>query len=327
MPYEPLLRREYVPQTLLKAHPPKLKHPHKQVLFDLACPPDARHAGPIRLSRWPERALPKRLELHATQLTVTPGLYDYRGSDPGVWHVNFADPQLFVAYGSQLLAQDELQAVEHPLLGSVREALLAENVPALTEESCRPTPVLVANVERRCELQTAPALEPGRVQGLYGNRFAEAPAAAIVRALHVLRPATLSNLVAIAAPSGGRGPYFRKDLEGILLTAYSGFSAACVESERLAPGVPIEVRTGFWGCGAFGGNRRVMTLLQVLAARLCGVNRLTFYAFDAAGEAEAQEGIATLTQCLAAGHPNEDLDVLIERIADLDFSWGVSDGT
>jgi hypothetical protein len=40
-----------------------------------------------------------------------------------VWHVNFADPQLFVAYGSQLLAQDELQAAEHPLLGSIREAL------------------------------------------------------------------------------------------------------------------------------------------------------------------------------------------------------------
>ena len=28
-----------------------------------------------------------------------------------------------------------------------------------------------------------------------------------------------------------------------------------------------KVRTGFWGCGAFGGNRTLMTLLQLLADR------------------------------------------------------------
>ncbi len=41
------------------------------------------------------------------------------------WWVNFADPHLFVAYGSSLFAQDEIQVAEHPSLGHLREALYA----------------------------------------------------------------------------------------------------------------------------------------------------------------------------------------------------------
>ena len=67
--------------------------------------------------------MPRVAELAATEIVVAGGYYEYDGAD-GIWHVNFADPQLFVAYGSGLLAQDELQAAEHPMLGSVREKAL-----------------------------------------------------------------------------------------------------------------------------------------------------------------------------------------------------------
>lgn len=140
--------------------------------------------------------------------------------------------------------------------------------------------------------------------------------------------AGVSHLIAIAAPTGRnrRGPYYRADLDRILLTAYSGFSAARVESGRLWPGSPVEVRTGFWGCGAFGGNRQLMVMLQLLAARLCGLSRLVLHSVDAAGEREAREAVAMLERCLAGGAPGEPLDALLERIADLDLEWGVSDG-
>ncbi len=149
----------YDPASLLAAHPPKLRHAHKRLAFELACPPGAVHRGPIVLTRWATPALPSIVELAATELLAMPGYYDYAGPDAGTWHVNFADPQLFCAYGSALLAQDELQAVEHPVLGSLREALLAEGQPAVTEEAGRPTPVLVLGVERRCVLATAPDRE------------------------------------------------------------------------------------------------------------------------------------------------------------------------
>ncbi|MFA6168681.1 MAG: hypothetical protein WC700_18810 [Gemmatimonadaceae bacterium] len=34
--------------------------------------------------------------------------------------MNFADPRLFTAYGSELFAQDEMQVAEHLAFGAVR---------------------------------------------------------------------------------------------------------------------------------------------------------------------------------------------------------------
>jgi Poly (ADP-ribose) glycohydrolase (PARG) len=320
-----LLRRTYDPTALLAAHPPVLKHPHKRLVFDLACPPGAPHTGPIVVTRWAALALPATVELAATELIAMPGYYDYQGPSDGVWHVNFADPQLFVAYGSRLLAQDELQAAEHPILGSVREALVAEGQPAVTEEAAHPTPVLVQGAERRCAIDTTPNLDAGRLYGLYGNRFAQASADQVRGALRVLQPPTRSHLIAMAAPVGA-GPYWPDQIARIVVTAVTGFAAAVAESRRAWPAAPVEVRTGFWGCGAFGGNRHAMTLLQLLAARLAGVDRVVFYASDDAGLDAYRTGVRHLTQILAAGTPGEPLAMLLERVADLDYQWGTSDG-
>lgn len=321
-----LLRRDYAPAALLATHPPILRHPHKRLVFELACPPGAVHGGTIALTRWAAAELPEVAALAPVELVAVPGFYDYAGPDAGVWHVNFADPQLFVAYGSPLLAQDELQAAEHPLLGSLREALVAERQPALTEDNLVPTPVLVAGVERRCAIATEPRLAEGHLYGLYGNRFAAASADVVRRAVRVLAPPTRTNLIAIAAPGGGRGSYRPAQIARILVAAYTGFTAAIAESHRLWPGAPVEVRTGFWGCGAFGGNRCAMVLLQLLAARLAGLARLRIYAADGAGLDDVHEGAADLERVLAAGAPGEPLAALLERIDDLDYHWGVSDG-
>jgi hypothetical protein len=317
-----LLRREYDPAELLRSHPPVLRHPHKRLVFDLACPRGAAHAGRIELTRWGAASLPSRADLAPVQVALVPGYYDYAGDDAGVWHVNFADPSLFVAYGSPLLAQDELQAAEHPLLGCLREALKAEHQPALTEEDRAPTPVLVAGVERRCAIDTAP--HPDRPGGLYGNRFAEATAETVRAAVRVIQPPTRTNLIAIAAPSGGWGTYRLEQLEGVEVTAATGFRGAVEESRRRWPGRPVEIRTGFWGCGAFGGNRVAMTLLQALAARLAGVDRIVFHAADDADA--AREGLAALERVIAAGTPGESVSAILERVRELQYEWGESDG-
>src|SRR2546427_2700180 len=70
------------------------------------------------------------------------------------WYVNFADPHLFVAYGSALFAQDEMQVAEHPALGALKEALDAQGHDAVTVENGRLTPVLVMGAERRCRVTT-----------------------------------------------------------------------------------------------------------------------------------------------------------------------------
>ncbi len=48
------------------------------------------------------------------------------------------------------------------------------------------------------------------------------------------------------------------------------------------------IHTGFWGCGAFGGNRTLMVILQALAADLAGVETV-FWAVDKRGVELAEE--------------------------------------
>ena len=137
----------------------------------------------------PESFAPERAAEHVVRHE---GFYDYRPvlSAPGAieWHVNFADPHLFFAYGGPLFAQDEIQVAEHPILGSLREALQAYCATALTVEQGRPTPVLVAGVERRCHVATDPNPAEGRPRGLYGNEFGRAPAEVVRRATKRIEP-------------------------------------------------------------------------------------------------------------------------------------------
>ena len=298
---ELVLRREVEAAELVRRYPPIIDDAHKRMVFELCG--GAETTGPLAITRW--RAGDIAARWRDTDVIGVRGHYTYDAASDGVWHVNFADPSLFFAYGGGLLAQDELQALEHPVLGSVREAL-ASDKHAMTVDRGVATPVLVAGAERRCALDTT---------HLYGNAFSRASVPAVRSALTVLNPPTRSNLIAIAAPAYGDGPYEREQLEEILVTAYTGFAAAVAESARLWPSAPVEIRTGFWGCGAFGGNRHVMTILQLAAARLAGVSRVRFYAFDDAGQ-------AVFEQARAVKLGDDPIAAVLER----GYRWGTSDG-
>jgi hypothetical protein len=309
-------RRDYPTDDLLRAHPPRFVNAYKQKIHARAAATPAR--GTIGYRRLAPLDLPPRVPAAGPTFAVRTEPFDYGSSERGGWYVNFADPRLFVAYGSALLAQDELQVLEHPALGSLREALLAEGLPAVTEEAERPTPVLVTGVERRCALDTSPDL--GRPFGLYGNRFASAPFHEVEAALTVLEPPTVSNVIAMAAPVG-RGRYRRDQLEWILTTAYTAFEGAAAESRERWPGARVEISTGFWGCGAFGGNRTIMVLLQRLAARLAAIDELRFYTVDRAGLGDYEAGVAA-----EHGLGDDEVPALLERIAAQGHAWGESDG-
>jgi len=310
-----LLRRDFEAAALVRAHPPVIDDPHKRMCFELAG--GAEVSGRIDVTRWRATTpdAPRGTTVDdsgALEVLAEPTPFAYDDT-PGVWHVNFADPALFFGYGTALLAQDELQCLEHPAIGSLREALHAVGH-ARTADREGATPVLVAGLERRCELDTLPA--PGRPHGLYGNEFADAPAATVRAALRLVKPPTRSNLIAMAAPAYGQGTYRRAQLDAIFATAYTGFAAAVVETQRLWPGAPTEVRTGFWGCGAFGGNRTVMVALQLIAARRAGVSRVRFYTVRPDGLADFERGTA------AAAQPIDALLATLER-----ERWGTSNGT
>jgi|GEM_PF-5660291 hypothetical protein len=76
----------------------------------------------------------------------------------------------------------------------------------------------------------------------------------------------------MAAPQATRGDRYSDELvERILRAAFAGFRAAVLASGK------VTVHKGFWGCGAFGGDRRVMTATQILAPGAAGVEELVFW--------------------------------------------------
>ncbi|HET7249165.1 MAG TPA: hypothetical protein VFI79_04920 [Gemmatimonadales bacterium] len=316
---QPLETREFDTQRLVTEHPPVWGHPNKVAVYDCLCPRGSRHSGRLRYSRWPTLPLPERIDVKASleKVQPRPGFYDYTPlatrPDAVEWHVNFADPDLFVAYGSPLFAQDEMQVAEHPALGSLKEALVAAGSVPLTEEGGRPTPILVAGVERRGRIDTT---------GLYGNAFARAPVNAVRRATTRLDPPTISNIIAIAAPTG-EGRYTKDEIEYILATAASGFRAAVIDSsEQLGRAAPVVVHSGFWGCGAFGGNRQLMLMLQIAAAGAAGLDRLVLHTGDS-GEEAYEDACRTLAK---VGDDSCSPSDLIARVTALGFEWGESDG-
>jgi hypothetical protein len=310
---------------LAASHPPVWKHPLKQQVYDYVCANGAPPTSVLRYSRWKVADLPAAISAHPVKVEVEADVYTYPPPRDAEWHVNFADPNLFVAYGSGLLAQDELQVLEHPILGSVREALLTSGSSARTRGDGRSTPVLITNVPRQCALDTFPDSDQGRPRGLYGNHFQQAAWPAVQSALAVQSAGTRTNLICIAAPTGS-GYYTEAQIRDVLETAFTGMRAAVLESLRLSPEAKVVVHTGFWGCGAFGGNRSLMGLLQLLAARLASVDRLVFYTGSQSEVVAFENGQSILRRILEKAGAEPSSAEVLRVIVDQRFAWGVSDG-
>jgi hypothetical protein len=325
---ELLYRHTLDTASMVAEHPPLFRNANKQIVYRIACPPGSKHAGQIVVSRWQSGPLPDRLNLsYPTILEPRTDVFDYANSDDTTsrWYLNFSHYDLFCSYGGGLFAQDEMQVAEHPALGSLRETMLARAIKPLTVENDEPTPILIRGVERRCAVATDVNSAQGRPAGLYGSRFMEAPAAAIERATRRIDPPTLSNVIAIEAPCG-RGPYSRSDVVFILRTALAGFRAAVIESGTDGQEPEVEIHTGFWGCGAYGGHRVLMALLQLIAAHAAGVDRLVFHTVTADGLAPLEEARQRFENDILPLGPTLSADTLVLAILEMGFVWGESDG-
>lgn len=340
MESDPVLlgRAAFDAAELVAKSPPRFVHRNKRALYEKVCPPGAVHRGTITYARWRGAPLPeaRRWPDAPTATALREDLFDYAPELPPAgdarpvieWHLNFAHTILFVAYGGPLFAQDEMQVAEHPALGALRERLKDATDPALrpvTREGGVATPVLLRGVERRCAVATDVNLDEDRPYGLYGNAFGRAKVASVLRAARVLDPPTVSNILAMEAPPGGTGRYTAAQLRDVVATAYTGFRAAALESLVAAGGdaARVVVHTGHWGTGAYGGDRVLMALLQMLAARAAGLDRLVFHAVDAAGAAPCREALARL-DALATTAPT--LGAALAAVDAMGFTWGVSDG-
>jgi hypothetical protein len=313
---------------LVKEHPPRFSSPNKLFLYNLhahAYP----YSGELSYSRWKEMPLPNNLTQdmkQCTQLEYRPDIYTYHEPDTDTemhWYLNFSHYILFAAYKGSLFAQDEIQVAEHPVLGSLYEALqeLSRDSPeytGITVQNSRPTPVLIQGAERRIHVEL-------NKSGIYGNKFAKASTDQIQQATTILNPPTVSNIIAMEAPNGRFGYYRQETVEYILSTAYTGFRAAKIESNER--NVQCIVNTGHWGSGAYGGSRCLMALLQIISAMLAGVDKLVYHTFSdelTADYLKAADIVKSFFEDESV--TSIPMSKVIDLIMEMGFQWGVSDG-
>ena len=290
--------------------PPRWQHRNKVAVAEIATPPDAIHEGEITASRWRGGRIPDALALPV--VVKEEGFYLYpvpAAKDPTThWHLNFADPNLFGYGEGELLAQDELQITEHPALASLGKAIQhgphgVAGLKRLTREDGEATPVLVEGAPRRCALDT---------RNLYGDDFARASEASIRAATEPLRPPTRSNILALAALRPSHGAYTQEQVRRLLQTAYTGFRALVLRSRR------VTLHTGFWGCGAFGGNKGLVSAVQMLAAGAAGVEQVHFWWGSTPLNSSAFDHALAVAKVLESAGTGEAM----RSLASAGYRWG-----
>jgi len=221
-----------------------------------------------------------------------------------------------------LLAQNELQVLEHPPLSHVKTAMAQKGHAYMKKNEI----YLIKNVERFGILDTQTPLANGRT--LYGNQFAQASSANILSHLHVANSPQPSNIVFMAAPHIGNNlkgkPYQKNNMEQLFYTAFNAFWSSNYNS---APGSSCQIHTGNWGAGAFGNSAKVSHLLQIAAAHAAGVNA-QFYPLD---QAPAFHSAQLLFNEIMRQYPEMSVDQFLDHLAEhaqvYDLLYGHGNGT
>lgn len=263
-----------------------------------------------------------------TEITSVPYFFDYRQStkDKTMWYINFADPHLFVAYSGRLFAQDEIQTLEHPLLPSVLEYLATNHLPGLatrTVEGGQPTPYLFMNVPNLININTLPVLSDGSTASIYGNRFSfyeNSNPEILDQAITIRTNIKKSNIIAMSAPTPGYGSYKKETIIYMLETVLASF----ISAKRHSGTTMVEIHTGRWGAGAFGGNEELALAVQIIGAIIAKVDNLVFHSVTEASLTKAMKTISSIIESLE--NKPTSFDSIVSYLHSLGYKWGVSDG-
>ncbi len=316
-------------QELIKNYPPVYESPRKLAYYERAAFIHRKQKGLVTLSRWrfpDERTTPLDLRENPIEIEITSSFFDYLDEDTEskrVWYVNFADPRLFGYYNSDMFAQDEIQTFEHPLLGGLLTYLEKMAIPGfepLTIVKTKPTPYLVEKIPYWIKVNTSPVLKDGSKANIYGRYFKYADKKTLDAAITVIQKEETNNILAIAAPSCGHGNdlYTKGEIRLILKTLLVGFGA-CARKTIASKHSECVIHTGNWGCGAFGNDKELIYLSQILCASVAGVSKIVFHGLTD-DDKEILEGAQ---KKLAVRSDTENLtDFLLSQ----NYRWHFSDG-
>ena len=134
----------------------------------------------------------------------------------------------------------------------------------------------------------------------------------------------ITNIIAMEAPSGGKGNYTFQQIFDIFQTAYTAFSAARTESQAYAGAdAKIKIHTGNWGTGAYGGNKVLTAYLQFLSAASAKIDTLVFHSSDSES---CQNAYQLFVDTISSDKSQINVLKLLKELVGKGFQWGESDG-
>jgi len=179
-------------------------------------------------------------------------------------------------------------------------------------------------------------------KNIYGNAFVKATEEQLQNAFKPVQPPQVVNLIAIEAPSYGEGRYTHEQIEYILTTCFTGFKAAQMlanKTHAMNTGVSTQSRrpsnsgdtnslrtiihTGWWGCGAYGNNRQMMLITQILAAHWAQINKIIFHTQTT----EHQNDIDAAKEVVNKLVQEKNIKEVIDKLVNLNLEWEKSNNT
>ena len=170
---------------------------------------------------------------------------------------------------------------------------------------------------------------------IYGNAFTKASQETLKRAFRRKERPQSVNLIAIEAPSYGRGPYSLEDISYIIKAAYTGFKAAQImtyKTFQMNRGTHVAVKrgetrhphdirtiihTGWWGCGAFGNNRQLILVAQLLSANWSMIDKIVFHVQNKEHQADIERAVRIYEGFIQI----KDVGEVIRRLHAMNFQW------
>jgi len=194
-----------------------------------------------------------------------------------------------------------------------------------------PTPVSVAGAMRFLHFDVNSRIQKKTGRSLYGDAFRRASEKDLKDATTFFPDPQARNIIAIAAPRGPAGQLYTEiKIRQAIHTAFAGFRQSLLESRYMNPNraVEVEVHTGNWGTGAFGGHKVLTAFFQIAAARAAGVWLVAHVMEDMEAWGTARDIFAQIWP------PNIDsmdttklITAIYEMALGMEYKWGAGDGT
>jgi len=212
-------------------------------------------------------------------------------------------------------------------------SLDAKIVESVYSPHCHKTPIIITNALRHGNFYQ------NKLHKIYGNKFATKKFEEMEKYYEKLDVPMNTNIIAMASRRGMMKKYNEEDVNILFNTAYSAFSGALEEAKHSFSQNKIKdnennesrllevvIHSGNWGCGAFGGNVEMHSLLQIIAAHEAKIDYFRYHSVGEVDSLQVQQACKTIDD-IFGNRPQLTWKEFMTKLLKCEYRWRMPNGT